>query len=423
MRWPDADCPPHFHALGHNPQSPHFPRWATYAARLCRQLTGGEHRCEAAVLYHAEAEWADACQPFHEVLRALAVRQLDGDVMAADVLTGPRVAARDGRLVVADGPDYGCLVLPWAERQPLAVLERAAALAEAGVPVFALRRLPAAAVDGDAMAALAVLVAHAVVLDEDGLAQALIDRGLTTITVEPPAVREQLRLWRYRRCGRDLLLVVNEDPADGVAATLRLPAGMPRPVAWDAMDDAQVALATRQRADGGWDVAVALQANQALLLIAPGDGLAGLPLQPVTVCGSELLRLDCDWTVRSQIALEAVQEQPAISGPVDLTMVLPGFAGTVRYATMIQLARRDVVLDLGEVQEVATVRLNGVDLGTRLTPPYRFALAPAARVGLNQLEVDVVTTLAPAHGDNHFDRAWVQAPAGLLGPVRVCVAG
>lgn len=50
MRWPDADCPPHFHALGHNPQSRHFPRWAAYAARLCRALSGGEHRCEAAIL-------------------------------------------------------------------------------------------------------------------------------------------------------------------------------------------------------------------------------------------------------------------------------------------------------------------------------------------------------------------------------------
>ncbi len=421
MRFPDGDCPPHFHALGNNPQSPHFPRWAAYAARLCRQLTGGEHRCEAAVLYHGEAEWAGACQPFHEVLRALAVRQLDGDVLSADLLTGPRIAARGGRIVVADGPDYGCLILPWAERLPLAVLRTAAGLAEAGVPVYILRALPMAAVDGDGCAALASLARNAVVLGDADLAQALIVRGLATITVEPPAPREMLRLWRYRRCGRDLLLVVNEDPADGTLANLRLPPGMPRPVAWDAMDDAQVALNTQSRADGGWDVEVALRANQALLLIAPGDGLAGLPRQPATACGAELLCLDRGWSVRSQVALAAVLEQPAISGPVDLTTVLPGFAGTVSYACTLQLDRTDAVLDLGEVQEVATARLNGIDLGTRLTPPYRFALAAVAHLGHNRLEVEVVTTLAPAHGSNFLDRAWVQRPAGLIGPVRVCL--
>lgn len=423
MRFPDSDCPPHFHALGHNPQSPHFPRWSAYAARLCRQLTGGEHRCEAAVLYHGEAEWSGACQPFHEVLRALAVRQLDGDVMPADLLCGPRAAAHAGRLAIADGPDYGCLVLPWAERQPLAVLERAAALAAAGVPVFALRRLPTCAVDGDATTALATLAAHAVVLDLADLAQALIDRGLASITAEPPAEREQLRLWRYRRCGRDLLLAVNEDPEHAVTATLRLPSGMPRPVAWDAMDDTRVALSAQQRIDGGWDVELVLQACQSLLLIAPGDGLDALPLQSATACGSELMRLDRGWTVRSQVALGPVLEQPAIDGPVDLTVALPGFAGTVSYTIDLDLARTDAVLDLGEVQEIASVRLNGIALGTRLTPPYRFALAPAAKPGRNRLEVEVVTTLAPAHGENHFDRAWVQRPAGLIGPVRICAPG
>ncbi len=416
MRFPDGDCPPHFHALGNNPQSPYFPRWAAYAARLCRQLTGGEHRCEAAILYHAEAEWAGACQPFQDVLRALAVRQLDGDVVDADLLSGPRVSVRAGRVVVADGPDYGCLILPWAERLPLAVLERAALLADGGVPVFAMRGLPVAAVDGDGTSALASLARRGVILDDATLAQALIDRGLATVTIEPPAERELLRLWRYRRCGRDLLLVVNEDTAAAVSAVVRLPAGMPRPLAWDALDDAQVPLPVQQRGDGGWDVQLTLDANQALLLIAPGDGL-DLPLRPATSCGSELLRLDGGWSVTSTVALAASQAQPAITGPVDLTVALPGFAGTVVYATTVQLDAGKVILDLGEVQEIASVRLNDVAVGTRLTPPYRFALQPLP--GPNRLEVEVVTTLAPAHGGNGLDRAWVQRPAGLLGPVRL----
>lgn len=420
MRWPDADCPPHFHALGHNPQSRHFPRWAAYAGRLCRQLVGGSHPGEAAVLYHAEAEWSGACQPFEAALRVLALRQLDGEVLDAETLAGPRCTARAGRLAVAGGPDYACLVLPWAERQPLAVLARAAALAEAGVPVFVLRALPLAAVDGDGTAILTRLAACAVVLHEDALAQACIDRGLAAVTVEPPAERPDLRLWRYRRAGRDLLLAVNEDPRAPLAATLRLPPGMPAPAAYDAMHDARVPLTSSRRGDGGWDVALALEPAQALLLIAPGDDLAGLPLRAPLRAGAEFARLDDGWRVSTQVALQEPVAQPALTAPGDLTAALPGFAGSVRYERDVQLDGA-AVLDLGEVEETASVRLDGVELGTRLAPPYRFALAPA-QPGRHRLEVEVVTTLASAHGANRFDRAWVQRPAGLLGPVRLCEA-
>jgi hypothetical protein len=428
MRWPDGDCPPHFHALGHNPQSRHFPRWAAYAARLCRALSGGEHRCEAAVLYHAEAEWAGSCQFFQDALRALALRQLDGDVMPADVLVdAEQVSCADGELVVAGGERYCCLILPWSEYQPLAVLERAAALAEAGLPVFALRGFPIAASDGDPAAAAGVLArlrAKAVIVGDDALAQAIIDRGLATVTVEPPAEREFLRLWRYRRDGRELLLVVNEDTDHDLdGATLRLPVGLPKPAAWDPMDDARVDLPMRQRGDGGWDVDLRLAANQALLLIAPGDeAQALLPVGGVPAAGVLLRSLPTTgWTVAcaSAEAWPTFTPAPDLAGPGDLTHQLPGFTGTARYAIDLALTEGDLaglVIDLGEAQEVATARLNGVDLGTRLTPPYRFA-AVSARVGANRLEIEVTTTLAPAHAGNGLDRAWVQRPAGLIGPV------
>ena len=137
------------------------------------------------------------------------------------------------------------------------------------------------------------------------------------------------------------------------------------------------------------------------------------------MAGHEISRLDAGWSVRTTIALGEPVPRPEIMAPADLTALLPGFAGTVTYARTLDLQSTKVVLDLGAVEEVASVRLNGVDLGTRMTAPYRFALEHAARLGANTLEIAVVTTLAPAHGDNAFDRAWVQRPAGLIGPVRL----
>jgi hypothetical protein len=93
-----------------------------------------------------------------------------------------------------------------------------------------------------------------------------------------------------------------------------------------------------------------------------------------------------------------------------------------------------VLLDLGEVRDVATVRLNGRELATLWLAPWEVDLTPALRPGENTLEVEVINpwnnrlvgdALLPAAQRRTFisvptvtkDSALL--PAGLLGPVRI----
>jgi hypothetical protein len=55
---------------------------------------------------------------------------------------------------------------------------------------------------------------------------------------------------------------------------------------------------------------------------------------------------------------------------------------------------RHVVLDLGEVAVIATVKLNGRDLGIHWKPPFRVDVTDVLKPGANELEVQV-TTLWP----------------------------
>jgi hypothetical protein len=91
-----------------------------------------------------------------------------------------------------------------------------------------------------------------------------------------------------------------------------------------------------------------------------------------------------------------------------------------------------LILDLGKVNDIAVVRVNGQELGTLWLPPYRVDIAAAVKLGENTLEVQVVNTwnnrLA---GDAALPieqrRTSITAPtvtkdspllpAGLLGPV------
>jgi hypothetical protein len=68
------------------------------------------------------------------------------------------------------------------------------------------------------------------------------------------------------------------------------------------------------------------------------------------------------------------------------------FSGTAAYRTtfVVPKIRSRVLLDLGRVEVMARVRLNGRDLGILWKPPYRVDVTEALKPGTNQLEVSVV---------------------------------
>ena len=72
------------------------------------------------------------------------------------------------------------------------------------------------------------------------------------------------------------------------------------------------------------------------------------------------------------------------------------FSGTGTYRRQIEIpaamldAGRRLYLDLGRVQVIAEVRLNGRDLGILWKPPFRVDITEAAHGGRNELEVKVV---------------------------------
>ena len=93
-----------------------------------------------------------------------------------------------------------------------------------------------------------------------------------------------------------------------------------------------------------------------------------------------------------------------------------------------------VLLSLGRVANVATVRVNGKACGIAWTPPYQVDITSALVARANRLEIEVVNTWANAlrgmdQGSAPFDGIWANAkyrlrgddllPAGLLGPVEL----
>jgi hypothetical protein len=93
-----------------------------------------------------------------------------------------------------------------------------------------------------------------------------------------------------------------------------------------------------------------------------------------------------------------------------------------------------MILDLGKVNDIAVVRVNGQELATLWMPPYRLDITAAVKKGANTLEVDVVNTwnnrlagdaalpLAQRHTFLTMPTVSKDSPlmpAGLIGPVTI----
>jgi hypothetical protein len=115
------------------------------------------------------------------------------------------------------------------------------------------------------------------------------------------------------------------------------------------------------------------------------------------------------------------------------------YSGTATYRKSFDLPQkvmgRRLFLDLGVVNYLAEVRINGKDLGVVWTAPWRVEITLAVKPKGNSLEIDVVNLwpnrligdakLAP---EKRFtktnvtpDPGWQLMPSGLLGPVTVRV--
>ena len=112
------------------------------------------------------------------------------------------------------------------------------------------------------------------------------------------------------------------------------------------------------------------------------------------------------------------------------------YSGHVRYSTTLHYhgenVRDRIVLDLGDVRDIAHVWLNGRDLGVVWIPPFTVDVDGCLREGENELVIEVVNTWHNALrgadlGTPPYDGIWTNAkyrtkgdgllPAGLLGPV------
>ena len=418
--YPDADCPPHFYARGHNPEYPWFQKLMVYAQTMCDALSGGMHDADVAVLYDAEAEWAGDRMPMQAVARHLQTNQIEFDFVSLDMLCRQRERYRtkvDNGVLSVNGVRFHALIVPrteWAAA-PLAIFLHE----NPDFPVIFADDLPKGMVGG-ANSAFPELVSpkHDVVALAD-IPGMLVEAGMAPVHVSPAF--PQLTVYRYVKDGKKRFFLLNESADDVFQGSVSLPASGKKTIA-HLFEGRTEALPE--------DATLTLQPGESCLICETAD-VSALPVYrpfPVTPAESSLAAdLSQNWTVAA-----APNEEPVAFGASETAESLhpysdahPKFSGVLRYEkdfTLSEVAGTEW-LDCENVYEVMRVSVNGQEAGCVIRPPYRLEIGSLLRPGTNHIVIDVATT--PHRDQANYPplpfviKYAVAEPTGLCGTVKL----
>ncbi len=373
------------------------------------------------------------------------------DYISDDQLQHTRVEG--GALVTPGGGHYRAVVIPAARRMAVETLSKLLALQQAGGAV--IYEAPPEDVPGlgrlEERRAQFRAIRNAIGLSgamTGDIPHELDQRG----AAREPIVATGLRyIRRADHTGHDYFFAnLTDHPVDQWVA-------LGRPAVTATLTDPLTGRTGRAaiRAGAAPEVYLQLAPGESLLLqtFAMATATAGEPWSYVAPAGSTV-------TLTGEWHIDFLSGGPELPPPLQTTVLkswteLDGargasagrepaqrFGGTARYRIEFDLpatAADDWLLDLGDVRESARVRLNGTNVATAWSLPFRLRVGPQLRPGHNVLELDVTNLAANRIRDldrrgvdwkimreinfvninyKPFDAAaWPLTPSGLLGPV------
>jgi hypothetical protein len=418
--------------------------WTTYLSRSSYMLQQGQFVADVAYYYGEDSNVTalfsgnpPPIPPGHSF-----------DYVNSDVVKNRLTVSPAGLLMTTTGMRYRVLAIdPNAQHMPLAVLKKIRDMVTAGAVVVGPKPTdsPSNADDAAAFKAMADQLWGGTTGKGKVLTGSLAD-ALASLKVAPdfeytkPQADTELAFVHRRVAGGDVYWVSHRNArTEDVEATFRVQGKAPE--IWHA-ETGKVEPASYKFVNGRAVVPLTLEPNDAVFVVfrktaaAPSRAVA----RPVE---TKLATVDGSWDVSFQpnrgapakITLPALASwhQNADAG-------VKYFSGTGTYAKTVQAPAdwfqtgAKLVLDLGDVKNIAEVTVNGKPLGTYWRAPFRVDVTSALKLGTNTLEIRVINlwvnrligdqqegvTKKYTYTAQQFYRADSPLlPSGLIGPVQV----
>jgi hypothetical protein len=384
----------------------------------------------------------------------------DYDVITAEALIG-RATVKKGRIYLPDGINYRVLVLPDRDVISLPVLEKIRELVAAGATVIGPKPARGETLENQAstdarIKKLADQLWNGKVGPGRVIAGKTAREVLLADGVQPdcewsagPAAGTPVSLDYIHRtaAGTEIYFVANRSNS-AVNVTVAFRVAGKAPELWNAVTGGRRFAAAYEEKGGrtfvplnfapcgSWFVVFREPASAHPASARSND----LTLQPVQkIAGAWTVHFDPKWGGPATAQFDSLVSWPARPEPG-----IKFYSGTAMYEKTFDMPQSAIgnrqsaiLLDLGDVRELAEVKVNGQSCGIVWCPPWRVDVTEAVRSGENQLQVEVVNfwpnriigdaSLPPEQRLTRTNIRKLTAqtplePAGLFGPVQLLQA-
>jgi hypothetical protein len=436
--------------------------WVTYLARCSYLLQQGHYYADVAYFYGEEGPLTATFgwKPIEDAPEGYAFDFVNSDVVLHEL------SVKDGRLVTPGGTSYRILYLGGrSQRMTLPVLRQLESLVTQGAVLVGNRPVdsPSLADDEKEFARIADRLwgsktspNHGTVRVVKGRVYAGKSANDVLTALDIPRDFEQKKqeadatlMFLHRKLSDGDLYFVDSraDHVENIDVTFRVEGKAPE--LWDAATGETEPVPYRI-ADGRTTIPLHLDPYGTTFVVfraAAASASQQIPVQRETAVSELDDALNHDWTVTFQPGkgVPAPIEFPRLVSWTDLAIPKPDdgvkyFSGTAAYSKTIEVpesafaAGAHLWLDLGDVENLADVTVNGKDLGIAWKTPFKVDVTGALRPGSNQIEIKVTNLwVNQMIGDKQpfslkkyafadftpYKADSPLLPSGLLGPVHL----
>jgi hypothetical protein len=390
------------------------PAFNSYLSRCSALLQAGKFVADA-IFYHGDnlghGEQRKTLQP-------TLGEGYDHDNCNSEVLL-TRMSVQDEHIVLADGMSYRVLVLPAAQPMPLADLEKVANLVKAGATVVGpsptrLAGMPLHTNDEQKFDALVARLWGG--LDGTNTTQKTVGTGrmiwgqtarqvLQAENVPPDfevrGVSDAGTIdWIHRRTDDAEIYFVASRWAHPENVVGKFRVSGKQPELWDPVTGEMRDATAFQQADGRTSLPLKFDPCGSVFVVfrrtipteVAGTTVANDPSTHLldTLSGPWMVNFDPKWGGPASVVFDQLMDWTNSSVPG-----IKYYSGTAFYTRKFDLPSglapgERLLLDLGDVHEVASVQINGKDLGVVWAKPARVDITSAVKATGNELKIKVV---------------------------------
>ena len=399
----------------------------------------------------------------------------DYDVVNSDVIVN-RMTIKDGRIFLPDGHSYSVLILPEQEDMPLDVLTKLETMVKSGATIIGKKpvKVPGLNNYDDDNARLAELAnmmwkgidGEKVFINKYGKGRVIT--GMTAREVlESDLVVTDFSSdnmdaidYIHRSSGSAEIYFIRNMSEENYDGTCEFRVSGMYPELWDPSSGKQYGICEYVQNDGTTSVQLSLYPGESAFVVFTSKkrtlepSQAGLDIKHVkTIEGPWKLTFPDGWGAPAETVF------PVLSSWTDSDEDgVKYFSGTATYYNSLSLTEEEVeesdrvMIDLGEVRDLAEIFVNGVSAGILWKEPFSLDIKDFLNAGENELRIEVVNQWVnrltgdmlsdPAdrycrtnqpyitRDDDGFDN-WAEGgdetfrlqDSGLLGPVKVSYLG